>query len=133
MTCSTCRKRRVITEKALYRSFRFPQYGLYILFFDPLPCFSPLPFALQALADEFNSAKSGSEALFHTKVKPFNFLHPNCIFAASPEFVTLENLDTVAVAGFPAKYPVSAKHQVRTECQTYIVLYCMSDPQVTCL
>ena len=65
-----------------------------------------------ALGDEFNGAKSGADMLFHTKVKPFNVLHPNCIFAASPEYVTLESMDTVAVAGFPSKYPVSAKHQV---------------------
>ena len=38
-----------------------------------------------AVADEFNGGKaSGADQLFHTKVKPFNVLHPNCIFAASP-------------------------------------------------
>ena len=103
-----------------------------------------------AVADEFNGGKaSGADQLFHTKVKPFNVLHPNCIFAASPgidacgnfifllsssaqffavlkllfgqvqstrfpqtEFITLEPLDTVAVPGFPSKYPVSMKHQL---------------------
>ena len=38
-----------------------------------------------AVADEFNGGKaSGADQLFHTKVKPFNVLHPNCVFAASP-------------------------------------------------
>jgi hypothetical protein len=66
-----------------------------------------------AVGDEFNTGKSsGADLLFHTKVKPFNVLHPNCIFAVSPEFVLLEQIDTVAVSGFPTKYPVSAKHQM---------------------
>ena len=30
-----------------------------------------------AVADEFNNYKGGSDQLFHTKVKPFNVLHPN--------------------------------------------------------
>jgi hypothetical protein len=34
-----------------------------------------------AVADEFNSYKAGQDQLFHTRVKPFNVLHPNCIFA----------------------------------------------------
>lgn len=62
-----------------------------------------------AIADEFNHAKSGSEQLFHTKVKPFNVLHPNSIFAASPEYLALDSIDIVANMG---KFPVSAKHQL---------------------
>lgn len=65
-----------------------------------------------AIADEFNGSKGGADMLFHTRVKPFNVLHPNCIFAASPEYVTLESMDIVQVPGFPAKYPASAKHQI---------------------
>jgi hypothetical protein len=34
-----------------------------------------------AVADEFNSYKAGQDQLFHTRVKPFNVLHPNSIFA----------------------------------------------------
>jgi len=34
-----------------------------------------------AVADEFNGGKGGADALFHTRDKPFNVLHPNCIFA----------------------------------------------------
>ena len=45
-----------------------------------------------AVADEFNGGKaSGADQLFHTKVKPFNVLHPNCIFAASPGIDTRGN------------------------------------------
>ena len=67
-----------------------------------------------AIADEFNHAKSGPEQLFHTRVKPFNVLHPNSIFASNPEFLTLENVDIVHVGlpGFCEKYPVSSKHQL---------------------
>ncbi len=65
-----------------------------------------------AVADEFNHAKGGADALFHTKVKPFNVLHPNCIFAASPEYLALDSTDIVQVPGFPAKYPASSKHQI---------------------
>ena len=65
-----------------------------------------------ALADEFNHAKGGPDQLFHTRVKPFNVLHPNSIFASNPQSIALEDIDTVYVAGFPEKYPVSAKHQI---------------------
>ncbi len=65
-----------------------------------------------ALADEFNASKSGSDQLFHTRVKPFNVLHPNCIFAANPEYITLESSDLIQVPGFPSKHPVSSKHQL---------------------
>lgn len=65
-----------------------------------------------AVGDEFNSDKSGMEQLFHTRVKPFNVLHPNCIFASYPEYVNLDSMYIVSVPGFPGKYPVSSKHQV---------------------
>ncbi len=65
-----------------------------------------------AVADEFNGSKSGAEQLFHTRVKPFNVLHPNCIFAANPEYITLESTDVVQLPNFPSKYPVSSKHQI---------------------
>ena len=67
-----------------------------------------------ATADEFNHAKGGPEQLFHTRVKPFNVLHPNCIFASNPEYLTLEDMDKVNVPGFlnQTKYPFSTKHQV---------------------
>ena len=60
-----------------------------------------------ALGDEFNSDKSGMEQLFHTRVKPFNVLHPNGIFATYPEYVNLDSMYVVNIPGFPAKYPVS--------------------------
>jgi hypothetical protein len=62
--------------------------------------------------DEFNHAKSGSEQLYHTKVKPFNLLHPNSNFAANPEILNLDEMDMVDFPGFSRKYPVSSKHQV---------------------
>ena len=65
-----------------------------------------------AIGDEFNSDKSGSEQLFHTRVKPFNVLHPNGIFTNYPEYVNLDSMYIVnAGPNFPAKYPVSMKHQ----------------------
>ena len=64
-----------------------------------------------AIGDEFNSDKSGSEQLFHTRVKPFNVLHPNGIFTNYPEYVNLDSMYIVNVPNFPAKYPVSMKHQ----------------------
>ena len=64
-----------------------------------------------ATGDEFNSDKSGVEQLFHTRVKPFNVLHPNGIFTAYPEYINLDPMYIIHVPGFPAKYPVSAKHQ----------------------
>ena len=65
-----------------------------------------------AIGDEFNSDKSGSEQLFHTRVKPFNVLHPNGIFTNYPEYVNLDSMYIVnAGPNFPSKYPVSMKHQ----------------------
>ena len=65
-----------------------------------------------ALADEFNHAKGGPDQLFHTRVKPFNVLHPNSIFASNPQYIGLDDIDTVHVHGFPEKYPASSKHQI---------------------
>ena len=65
-----------------------------------------------ALPDEYNPAKAASEQLFHTRVKPFNVLHPNGIFASYPEYLNIDNMDIINVPGFPSKYPVSFKHQV---------------------
>ena len=65
-----------------------------------------------AIADEFNHAKGGPEQLFHTRVKPFNFLHPNSIFASNPNYVAIEDIDIIHVPGFNEKFPVSAKHQL---------------------
>ena len=65
-----------------------------------------------ALPDEYNPAKASSEQLFHTRVKPFNVLHPNGIFASYPEYLNIDNMDIINVPGFPSKYPVSFKHQV---------------------
>jgi hypothetical protein len=65
-----------------------------------------------AMADEFNGYKSGADQLFHTRVKPFNVLHPNSAFATYPEYTTLDSMDIINVPGFASKFPVSAKHQI---------------------
>merc|ERR1719249_649473 len=64
-----------------------------------------------AIGDEFNHAKGGAEQLYHTRVKPYNLLHPNSIFASYPDYLALEELDIVKVAMPPdahhdqSKYP----------------------------
>ena len=65
-----------------------------------------------AIADEFNNSKGGLDQLFHTRVKPFNVLHPNSIFASNPEYLAIEDFDTVHMPGFSEKYPASTKHQI---------------------
>ena len=65
-----------------------------------------------AVADDFNNYKAGSDQLFHTRVKPFNVLHPNSIYSAKPEVLQLDGLDIVTVPGFTSKHPASSKHQV---------------------
>lgn len=64
------------------------------------------------IGDEFNHAKSAAEQLYHTKVKPFNLLHPNSNFAANPEILNIDEIDIVDMPGFNRKYPLSSKHQV---------------------
>ena len=88
-----------------------------------------------AIGDEFNSDKSGSEQLFHTRVKPFNVLHPNGIFTNYPEYVNLDSMYIVnAGPNFPSKYPVSMKHQALVylsllETNKVLIIYYVS----TCL
>lgn len=53
-----------------------------------------------ALGDEHNSYKGGQDQMFHTKVKPFNVLHPNSFFASQPEALQLDSLSIVAAPGF---------------------------------
>ena len=65
-----------------------------------------------ALADEFNNYKGGSDQLFHTKVKPFNVLHPNSFFSAHPEVLMVDGLDIVHLPKFNSKQPASSKHQL---------------------
>ncbi len=66
-----------------------------------------------AIGDEFNSDKSGVEQLFHTRVKPFNVLHPNGIFATYPEYASLDQMYVVnGIPGFDGRHPVSNKHQL---------------------
>ena len=65
-----------------------------------------------AIADEFNNYKGGSDQLFHTRVKPFNVLHPNSFFAAHPEVLQIDGLDIVNMPGFTTKHPASSKHQL---------------------
>jgi len=80
-----------------------------------------------AIADEFNNYKGGSDQLFHTRVKPFNVLHPNSIFAAQPEILQVDGLDIVNVPGFTTKHPASSKHQVLV----YISLLETTKPYLT--
>ena len=65
-----------------------------------------------ALADEHNSYKGGQDQLFHTRVKPFNVLHPNSIFASQPEVLQLDSLSIASVPGFTTRHPASSGHQV---------------------
>eukprot|EP00092_Neocalanus_flemingeri_P025076 GFUD01027192.1.p1 GENE.GFUD01027192.1~~GFUD01027192.1.p1 ORF type:complete len:1156 (+),score=356.79 GFUD01027192.1:283-3750(+) len=80
-----------------------------------------------AIADEFNSYKSGQDQLFHTRVKPFNVLHPNSIYSAQPDVLQLDGLDIVTVPGFTAKHPASSKHQLLV----YISLLETTKPYLT--
>ena len=77
--------------KLILSSGLYPQYGV---------------------GDEHNSYKGGTDQLFHTKVKPFNVLHPNSIFASQPEVLQLDRLSVVAAPGFTTKHPASSGHQV---------------------
>lgn len=65
-----------------------------------------------AISDEFNSFKGGQDQIFHTRVKPFNVLHPNNIFASQPEVLALDRMSIVTVPGFTTKHPASSGHQV---------------------
>ena len=51
------------------------------------------------VADEHNNYKSGCDQLFHARVKPFNVLHPNSIFASQPEILQLDSLDILDIPG----------------------------------
>jgi len=64
------------------------------------------------VADEYNNYKSGCDQLFHARVKPFNVLHPNSIFANQPEVLQLDSLDIQDIPGFTNKNPPSNKHQI---------------------
>ena len=59
---------------------------------------------LTAIGDEFNASKSGELQLFHTKVKPFNVLHPNGIFASNPEYLNIDGMDIVNIPGIEILY-----------------------------
>ena len=68
-----------------------------------------------ALGDEHNSYKGGQDQMFHTRVKPFNVLHPNSFFASQPEALQLDSLSIVSAPGFTSKHPASANHQVNVQ------------------
>ncbi|CAH0551789.1 unnamed protein product [Brassicogethes aeneus] len=66
-----------------------------------------------ALQDEFNSSKSVSEKLYHTKNKNFIFLRPMSYFANNPDCLELHNDDIeVPPPGYFSKRPISRKHQL---------------------
>ncbi|KAJ3652749.1 hypothetical protein Zmor_018686 [Zophobas morio] len=66
-----------------------------------------------AVEDEFNSSKTVSERLYHTKNKNYVFLRPMSFFATNPEILELHNDDIeVPPSGYFSKRPISKKHQV---------------------
>lgn len=66
-----------------------------------------------AVEDEFNSSKTVSERLYHTKNKNFVFLRPMSYFAMNPEVLELHNDDIeVPPSGYFSKRPISKKHHL---------------------
>lgn len=66
-----------------------------------------------AIEDEFNSAKTVSERLFHTKYKSYVFLRPFSYFALNYEILELHDDDIeVPPPGYFSKRPLSQKHQL---------------------
>lgn len=66
-----------------------------------------------AIEDEFNSSKTVSERLYHTKTKNYVFLRPLCYFATNPEILELHNDDIeVPPIGYFSRRPISKKHQL---------------------
>ncbi|KAJ8939396.1 hypothetical protein NQ314_011142 [Rhamnusium bicolor] len=66
-----------------------------------------------AVEDEFNSSKTVSERLYHTKTKNYVFLRPMSYFATNPDILELHNDDIeVPPPGYFSKRPISRKHQV---------------------
>ncbi|XP_044260161.1 probable ATP-dependent RNA helicase DHX34 [Tribolium madens] len=66
-----------------------------------------------AVEDEFNSSKTVSERLYHTKNKNYVFLRPLSYFATNPEVLELHNDDIeVPPPGYFSKRPISKKHQL---------------------
>lgn len=66
-----------------------------------------------SVEDEFNSSKSVSEHLYHTKNKNYVFLRPNSYFAVKPEILELHNDDIeVPPPGYFSRRPISKKHQI---------------------
>ncbi|XP_050502195.1 probable ATP-dependent RNA helicase DHX34 [Diabrotica virgifera virgifera] len=66
-----------------------------------------------AVEDEFNSSKTVSERLYHTKHNNYVFLRPDGYFASNTEVLELHNDDIeVPPTGYFSKRPISRKHQV---------------------
>ncbi|XP_068226643.1 probable ATP-dependent RNA helicase DHX34 [Palaemon carinicauda] len=65
-----------------------------------------------AIADEHNNYKPGSEQLFHTSSKPFAILHPNSVFASSPQVLQVCDSDIFELPSSTSRYPISSKHQL---------------------
>lgn len=66
-----------------------------------------------AIEDEFNSSKTVSEQLYHTKDKNFIFLRPFSYFALNAESLALHNDDIeIPPPGYFSKRPISKKHQI---------------------
>ncbi|KAG5897825.1 hypothetical protein JTB14_011825 [Gonioctena quinquepunctata] len=66
-----------------------------------------------AIEDEFNSSKTVSERLYHTKNKNYVFLRPMSYFATNHEILGLHNDDIeIPPPGYFSKRPLSKKHQL---------------------
>ncbi|XP_022185424.2 probable ATP-dependent RNA helicase DHX34 [Nilaparvata lugens] len=67
-----------------------------------------------AIPDEFNSCKSVSAQLYHTKNQPGVWLHPLSIFNNQPEILQIDAADIVEIETIKnqAKNPFSHKHQI---------------------
>jgi hypothetical protein len=50
--------------------------------------------------------------MFHCREKPFTTLHPMGYFANNPDVLQIPETDIVSVPHFPARFQVSAKHQL---------------------
>lgn len=66
-----------------------------------------------AVEDEYNTSKTVSEKLYHTKNKNYVFLRPMSIFALYSDILDLHNDDIeIPPPGYFSKRPISKKHQI---------------------
>ncbi|XP_075225444.1 putative ATP-dependent RNA helicase DHX34 [Lycorma delicatula] len=66
-----------------------------------------------AISDEFNHCKGVNDQLYHTRDKPFIWLHPMSFFGNHSQVLQLQESDIdTATSGFSNKNPLSSKHQI---------------------